>query len=155
MLVIVVFKGAACATLAAASLILNNITNATLINFGSPRIGNPNFAAFVSSLISSRRRITHRRDIVPHVPSTFQVCLLRRTCFSCPSVVNSFNQGFMHISGEKYQPKWNIELKRCVGYEDPLCCDRWWWTNIEDHLYYLGIFMSCSLAPPTDIDDFF
>ena len=70
------YIGGACATIAAANLILNNITNATLINFGSPRVGNLNFAAYVSNLIPSRWRITHRKDLVPHLPSTFQVLFL-------------------------------------------------------------------------------
>jgi predicted lipase len=64
--------GGAMATLTAMEILLSNLHTTIplrLFNFGSPRVGNPNFAIFASATIPDRNRVTHYRDIVPHLPS--------------------------------------------------------------------------------------
>jgi hypothetical protein len=112
--------GGALATLTAMDLIKAGVTSVRLFTFGSPRVGNPEFATYVSSSITDRYRITHHRDMVPHVP-THHRC--------------------MHLSGEYYQPSDSSELMTCQGYEDESCAYQWRATNIKDHLYYLGVVL--------------
>jgi predicted lipase len=61
--------GAALATLAALDLKANfPQLNIILYNFGSPRVGNTDFASYYQSKIGTSWRITNNRDIVPHYP---------------------------------------------------------------------------------------
>ncbi|RYY81466.1 lipase family protein [archaeon] len=63
--------GAALATLTSVELVYNNITASNgviLMNFGSPRVGNKKFAVYASKLLVHRYRVTHHKDIVPHLP---------------------------------------------------------------------------------------
>ncbi len=48
----------------------------TLITFGSPRIGNVEFAAYAFKNIHSVQRVTHNRDPVPHYPTESGYCHL-------------------------------------------------------------------------------
>lgn len=114
--------GGALSTLAALTLTSLN-TSITLINFGSPRVGNRDFAEFASSTIKNRFRLTHYRDVVPHLPWT---------------------ERFVHISGEWYEDQHGM-LHPCEGYEDEHCAYQWYYLTIEDHLYYLGFnITSCA-----------
>lgn len=65
-------------------------------------------------------RVTHHKDIVPHLPVSVR---------------------YMHTSGEYYQE--GSTIKECQGYEDPLCANQWKATNIDDHVYYLGQPVGC------------
>lgn len=38
------------------------------MTFGQPRIGNAAFASYYSRMVPNTFRITHERDIVPHLP---------------------------------------------------------------------------------------
>jgi hypothetical protein len=89
-----------------------------LFTFGSPRVGNIEFATYVSSKIADRYRVTHHRDMVPHVPT---------------------HHRYMHVSGEYYQPGDAVNVVTCTGYEDENCSYQWRATNIKDHLLYLGV----------------
>ena len=109
--------GGALSTLAALTLSSSLNTSITLINFGSPRVGNLEFAEFASSTIQNRFRLTHYRDVVPHLPWT---------------------ERFVHISGEWYEDQYG-KLHSCEGYEDEDCADQWYYLTTEDHLYYLGL----------------
>lgn len=60
--------GAAMATLTAVDLKAAGVTSPRLFNFGSPRVGDTAFAEYVSSYIEDRNRVTHYKDMVPHVP---------------------------------------------------------------------------------------
>lgn len=114
--------GGALSTIAALTLSPLN-TSITLINFGSPRVGNLQFAEFASSTIKNRYRLTHYRDVVPHLPWT---------------------ERFVHISGEWYEDQYG-KLHPCEGYEDVHCAYQWYYLTIEDHLYYLGFnITSCA-----------
>jgi hypothetical protein len=98
----------------------SGVTNIRLFNFGSPRVGDENFAAYLSSQLTDRNRVTHHKDIVVHCPTSVRM---------------------LHISGEWYEPDDTITLKACSGYEDPSCSYQWSITSIDDHLYYLGLTM--------------
>lgn len=121
--------GAAMATLtsldllAQTSIIKPTSTSAQglrLFNFGSPRVGNTNFAEYASNAIVDRHRNTHYKDMVPHVP---------------------MHARFTHISGEWYED--STGLHECVGYEDSNCSYQWHITNIDDHMHYLGLYLGC------------
>lgn len=107
--------GAAMATLTALDLSSITANSVTLINFGSPRVGNEAFAAFASEIIKIRYRVTHYRDVVPHLP---------------------WANRFTHISGEWYEDQ-DGSLHQCEGYEDKNCSYQWYYLTIEDHLIYL------------------
>lgn len=111
--------GAAVATLTTLDLYSNGIT-ARMFHFGSPRVGNDEFAAYASNTITDRNRNTHHKDMVPHVP---------------------MHERFTHISGEWYED--DAGLHQCSGYEDNNCSYQWHITNIDDHMHYLGLYMGC------------
>lgn len=117
--------GAALATLLAADVSVAGQTP-VLMNFGSPRVGEPAWAAFASSVITTRYRVTHYKDEVPHMPSPLTF-------------------GYQHISGEWYQNVNTTLPTPCVGYEDPKCADQWsaFQVGVEDHMMYLNQHMYC------------
>jgi len=113
--------GAAMATLTAIDLKASGMTPLRMFNFGSPRVGNDEFAAWASTDLTDRNRITHYKDMVPHVP---------------------MHERFTHISGEWYEDE-DTSVKGCTGYEDPTCSYQWSITNIDDHMNYLTLYMGC------------
>ena len=117
--------GAACAALTAADLIRVGI-NASIYNFGSPRFGNKELSAYLSMLIPVVVRVTHYKDLVPHIPTV--------------------SQGYVHLEGEWYEDERGA-LHNCTGTEDPHCSDMWTYSaNIADHFRYLGVWMTCDSA---------
>lgn len=75
--------GAAMATLTSLDFLSSGgLTPLRMFHFGSPRVGNDEFAAYASSVITDRNRNTHYKDMVPHVP---------------------MHERFTHISGEWYE----------------------------------------------------
>jgi len=40
----------------------------SLFTYGQPRVGNPNFAKFVTQMTNKVERVIHYADIVPHLP---------------------------------------------------------------------------------------
>jgi predicted lipase len=113
--------GAAMATLTAVDLKESGLTPLRMFNFGSPRVGNDEFAAWASTYLTDRNRVTHYKDMVPHVP---------------------MHERFTHISGEWYEDE-NHVIHTCTGYEDPNCSYQWNLTNIDDHMHYLTLYMGC------------
>ncbi len=99
----------------------SGIAPLSLFNFGSPRVGNTDFANFASAKLGDRNRNTHHKDMVPHVP---------------------MHERFTHISGEWYET--DAGLKECVGLEDDSCSYQWHITSIDDHMNYLGLYMGCA-----------
>jgi hypothetical protein len=112
--------GAALATLTALDFMDAGISPLRMFHFGSPRVGNTAFANFASAKLEDRNRVTHHKDMVPHVP---------------------MHERFTHISGEWYQD--DSGLKECNGLEDDKCSYQWHLTNIDDHMNYLGLYMGC------------
>lgn len=118
--------GASCGQLLTMELERNGIKT-KLYNFGQPRVGDSKYASFVNTIISEYYRITHNKDMVPHVPPT-----------------DGF--GYYHSCREIFE---NVDgkLNMCseTECEDPTCADQYSLikTNTDDHLYYLGHRVSC------------
>lgn len=107
-----------------------------LVTFGSPRIGNKEFSKeFINTQIPTQR-ITHWRDIVPHLPEELL--------------------GYYHTPSEKWYNQDNSIMKDCNdkdGYEDSTCsnsCYPFYCTSTSDHLYYLNVTMGSNGYCPYD-----
>ena len=98
-------------------------------NFGQPRIGDAKYAGFVNTVIHEEHywRLTHNRDIVPHLP--------------VGSVIE-----YLHSCREVFESKTG-EITICseVDCEDKMCANQYSIsdTNIDDHHIYLGHVFSC------------
>jgi predicted lipase len=122
--------GAAVATLSAVDLIKNG-TSVSLYTFGSPRVGNKEFADYVRSLYSklpdkfNSYRFTHYRDVIVHVPYA--------------------SMGYEHVDTEVYEDAAH-HLTVCTAVEDHACSQQWGFIecDIQDHLLYLNLYMDCS-----------
>jgi hypothetical protein len=101
--------------------------NNAVYNFGQPRIGDSNYARFANMVLDEYWRVTHDRDIVPHLPP-----------------IKGF--GYMHSCGELFEDLGG-ELHICSenACEDPNCADQYniFQTNANDHTYYLGHHLAC------------
>jgi hypothetical protein len=89
-----------------------------LYTYGTPRVGNAEFAAAVT--VAQKYRVTHHRDVVPHLP---------------PEVV-----GFAHMAPELFYADETHNGRLCDGSgEDPDCSDQYYvTTSVWDHLHYWG-----------------
>lgn len=115
--------GGAMAAVAAADLAVRiGVPVAKLVTYGEPRTGNAAFADLISSSVPTVWRITHLKDIVPHVPLT--------------------EMGFQHLSTEVYYSS-DSDYKVCSGREDPSCSAQWSVLDLSvpDHLRYLSLSM--------------
>jgi hypothetical protein len=109
--------------------ILNDYTNYKIsyfYNFGSPRVGNPEFVSSFNSYNLDSFRIVHYYDIVPHVPEEIL--------------------GYKHISTEIWYNEENSEYQSCNDNieEDDLCsnsCAPTKCTSTSDHVNYLNVSM--------------
>jgi predicted lipase len=93
-------------------------------NFGSPRVGNDQFANFFTYFPIKPFRVTHYYDIVPHLPEEIL--------------------GYHHISNEIWYDEPNINYVNCkdIVNEDDTCsnsCFPTHCTSFDDHLYYLNV----------------
>jgi hypothetical protein len=101
----------------------------SLVTFGSPRIGNPNFVKMLRELNITSSRVTHHYDMVPHVPEE--------------------RLGYQHIPSELWYNEKNSEFKECndmgpESKEDDKCsnsCAPIHCTSINDHMNYLNVSM--------------
>jgi predicted lipase len=118
--------GGALATLTAFDLLYSKAPFVVddLITFGSPRVGNEQFAQYFEQFDVRITRATHYRDIVPHVPETFL--------------------GYEHVRGEVWFNEPSTAFMECKGDEDPNCsnsCAPLHCTSVSDHLLYLDVAM--------------
>jgi predicted lipase len=118
--------GAAIAADAALDMSVNHGLETSVVNFGSPRAGNAGFHAALQQHVSDFFRVTHARDIVPHVPP------------------EAF--GFYHASTEVFFPGSDTQYQLCDGSgEDSACSDRCakWLScvSVDDHLNYFGVLL--------------
>lgn len=91
------------------------------ITFGSPRVGDQEFAAYFDSMILDSWRYTHHNDPIVHLPP------------------ESFH--FRHVNTEVYSQK-GTRTRPCYaepGKENNLCANIRFGFNAKDHLIYLGI----------------
>ena len=115
--------GAAVAQLLAVELI-NTGYIVHVYNFGQPRVCNAEGAKHINSKLTDFWRVTHDRDIVPHLPP--------------------MSIGYRHSSGEVFEDLGGA-LHTCSGDEDAKCSQQYRLiqTRTDDHLYYLGFRVTC------------
>ncbi|KAL7679724.1 putative fungal lipase-like domain, alpha/Beta hydrolase [Plasmopara halstedii] len=106
---------------------LEKIPVNVLYTFGKPRVGNINFSARLRRANMEVYRVTHFRDVVPHLPPTWL--------------------GFEHTTREIFYDQFSDRYRNCseTDGEDPTCsnaCSPFSCTSIVDHLTYLNITMS-------------
>lgn len=121
--------GAAVAQLVAMELISRKYT-ISVYNYGQPRIGNPTYAAFVNTKLSNSWRITHHKDMVPHVPPVTGL-------------------DYYHSCREVYEDeKHTLHICSDVDGEDPTCADQYalYQTDTTDHHTYLNHDMDCETS---------
>ena len=98
-----------------------------IYNYGQPRTGDDNYATFVNRRIDGYWRVTHNKDIVPHVPPT-----------------NVF--GYRHSCREIFEDSaGNLHICSATDCEDGECSGQFSLiqTSGKDHKYYLGHRVSC------------
>lgn len=127
--------GAAIAIDAAFDLKVDDGFDTSVVDFGSPRAGDKNFAQAVVDQGISVFRVTHHHDPVPHVPP------------------EAF--GFYHASQEVYYAASGASnYKVCDGSgEDSTCansCSPLFCTSVSDHLEYMGFPMGGAGCPSTE-----
>ena len=110
------------ATLTAIELVDAGLSPVRMFNFGSPRVGNHEFAEWASDHLEDHNRITHYRDVAVHVPSDHR---------------------FEHITGEWYEDE-HHEIHACEGPNDPDCSYQFYRTDIPDHMQYLTLNVTCA-----------
>ena len=118
--------GAACGQFLAMEVVNNGIS-VKLYDYGQPRVGDSNYAAFVNTKIHEYYRTTHNKDIVPHVPP-----------------IEGF--GYHHSCREIFEDyTGKLNLCSATNCEDPKCSDQFSLvqTNGDDHSYYLGHRVAC------------
>jgi len=93
--------------------------------FGSPRVGNLNFANNVAKVFNESWRTVNQDDLVPHLPPAFL--------------------GYSHVSTEIWFPNSSLVFQVCSSGEDPTgCADSvsYYDLSVLDHLNYLGYDLS-------------
>lgn len=115
--------GAACGQLFAMELARAGIP-ADVYTYGSPRVGDSLYSSFMT-LVLAHVRLTHDRDIVPHVPPT--------------------EMGFFHGTREWFESEGALTACSDIDGEDPRCSAQYALRNttVDDHLVYLGHPMTC------------
>lgn len=118
--------GAAISQLIALELSARNIES-SIYNFGQPRIGDIKYSKFVNSKLKTLWRVTHNKDMVPHIPFTTAL-----------DYYHSCREAFENEKGD-------IVLCSSTDCEDKTCSQQYSLreTNTEDHLIYLGHNMDC------------
>jgi hypothetical protein len=141
--------GGALATLHAASM-SHIYSGISLITFGSPRVGNWDFAQMCNQDLGTILRVTHRKDSVVHVPWCPGGVVPGATCGEMDSDASWPAFGF-HLAYETYYPSdmpsatsgQYGDYKSCTSApigEDTSCSDNWWLPDsISDHLHYYDI----------------
>jgi len=112
--------GAALATHCVADLMgVEKIPVDMLIHYGEPRVGDSGFSQWFRNLGVVTTRVTHYKDIVPHLPPK--------------------DFGFWHVPKEIWFTD-DTSYRVCDGSgEDPTCSDSVLGDSIADHLTYLGV----------------
>ena len=120
--------GAAISQIMAMEMISKNLA-VDVYNYGQPRVGDEKFAIYSRMILGNYWRITHNRDMVPHVPPR--------------------ELGYLHSCGEVFENGDGI-LNMCsiTDCEDPKCADQYKMihTNAKDHEIYLGHNLDCGAS---------
>lgn len=142
--------GGAFATHAALDVAFLNIVSKDRIHlytFGSPRVGDYNFAEAVNNRVGESFRVVHGKDIVPHVPPC--ITDFKGGCTAYPNHPNQ--NGFIiwnayHVGTEVFYDQANASAYRiCSKSEDSTCSKKYNLLQLgtNDHLTYLGVSTSC------------
>ncbi|VDM81202.1 unnamed protein product, partial [Strongylus vulgaris] len=117
--------------------------NVELVTFGQPRTGNKDFSAAHDKQMAYSFRVTHSRDIVPHVPPEnlegyyhhkYEVLLYS----DCANFALSQQAVFYHND-----MKPGASFKVCSADEDKGCSDGLdITTSISEHLHYFNVDVS-------------
>ena len=114
--------GGAIATLSSYVLAVDlGIPVEAVYTYGSPRVGNKEFAA-AETRSSSSWRVTHHRDIVPHLPPETLL-------------------GFHHTATEVFYNDGGLKGKECDGSGEDDSCSRQYvapFWSVHDHLHYFN-----------------
>jgi hypothetical protein len=125
--------GGAMAAFCGLDLVVNEgEENVQVMTFGQPRVGNAAFASYYSLLVPNTFRITHDRDIVPHLPPFFYL-FPQKTYHHFPTEVWVRDVSFSNFI------LLNTETVCDNTGEDPTCCRSVMGTSITDHLSYFGV----------------
>ena len=118
-----------------------------LFSYGCPRVGDFNLAQAVVNSANTIYRVTHYKDIIPHLPPC--VVNWERQCQADPGHASEdgtllFNA--WHVWPEIfYTGETSLDFKICQDGEDPACSDQFLtiMESIADHLMYLGHSTRC------------
>ncbi|KAG2311786.1 hypothetical protein Bca52824_023343 [Brassica carinata] len=129
--------GGAMAAFCGLDLVVNEgEENVQVMTFGQPRIGNADFASYYSLLVPNTFRITHDRDIVPHLPPYFYY-FPQKTYHHFPTEVWVRDLNVLKLV------RFGVEKVCDNTGEDPTCCRSVMGISISDHLRYFGVDMMC------------
>lgn len=122
--------GGALSTLLAYDISQDTMYDFELITFGCPRVGNQRFVESLYTYGIKNTRVTHYRDMVPHLPQEVL--------------------GYIHAPSEIWYNEKNTDYKICddsITMEDDTCsdsCGPTHCTSIDDHLDYLNVTLGVS-----------
>ena len=109
--------------------------NITVYNYGTPRVGDANWASLAHQCIFSYYRLTHAQDIVPRMPPT----------------IIPFS--YRHPPTEVWLPDAagkQIKICSATNGEDPNCINGSGPYSFSDHVQYLGHDIGHCACPPVD-----
>ncbi len=139
--------GAALTTLTAFDIVTQGIIpreKVIMYNYGSPRVGNSQLAEAIQKAIPELYRVTHWRDLVPHVPpctiNSSNVCTANVTGYSDIGLWPAY-----HIGPEVFYNKESSSHIICNEGENPKCMDQFsiLQTDWAYHDQYLTVWMRC------------
>lgn len=136
--------GGAIASMTAAALVHNNITttdNTALYVFGTPRVGDKNFAYAFGKLVKQSWRIVHDKDPVSQVPpcDLLPGCVLQDGSSPYHHGIEIYYPGDeMNVDSEYTTCKGNEDTKCSSGQFDVVLCGADLDKCAQDHLYYFG-----------------
>lgn len=135
-------SGGAMAHLAALTFKISlKLPDVRLYTFGSPRVGNEDFAHIIPRLMTETWRFTHSKDFVPALP--FESFGYRHSPYE---IFQEDRKGQKKDSNVVYRDE-TFTYKKCdASGEDPdcykhLCSAGFVCRSIEDHYHYLHTFM--------------
>ena len=113
----------------------------TLVTFGEPRAGDATFAARVNAAAAGGDggpwRVTHGRDLVPHVPACCAVGLVVGWCTAVDHCPHHHATQVMYPSGDMGG---GAEYTVCDSSgEDYSCAGAYFSDSVEEHLNYFNL----------------
>ncbi|KAL9810774.1 putative triacylglycerol lipase [Arabidopsis thaliana] len=129
--------GGAMASFCGLDLVVNEgEENVQVMTFGQPRVGNAAFASYYSLLVPNTFRITHDRDMVPHLPP-YYYHFPQKTYHHFPTEVWVKDFSFSNFV------LFGLEKVCDNTGEDPTCSRSVRGNSISDHLRYFGVELKC------------